>query len=44
MGEDAAFKKGIELVLHERGQVGSGGGFCLGKEGRGMLLHQAVQR
>ena len=46
MDQDAAFEEGVELVLHELRQVGSGGGFGhgLGKEGRRMLLHQAVQR
>ena len=42
--QDAAFEKGVELVPHELRQVGSGsgGGFGLGEEGRGVLLHQAV--
>ena len=34
----------FELVLHELRQGGPGGGFCLGDEGRGVLLHQSVQR
>ena len=44
MRQDAALQKGVELVLHELRQVGSGGGFDLGEESRGVLLHQAVQR
>ena len=44
MGQDAAFEEGAELVLDELRQVGSGGGFGLHEEGRGVLLHQAVQR
>ena len=44
VGEDAAFEKSVELVLHELRQIRPGGGFGLGEEGRGMLLHQAVQR
>ena len=44
VGQDAAFEEGVELVLHELRQIGSGGGFGLGDEGRGVLLHQAVQR
>ena len=42
--QDAARQEGLELVLDELRQVGAGGIFGLGKEGRGMLLHQAVQR
>jgi len=42
--QDAAFEEGVELVLHELRQVGAGGRLCLGDEGRGVLLHQAVQR
>lgn len=41
--EDAALRKSIELVLDELRQVGPGGGFDLSEEGRGMLLHRAVQ-
>ena len=41
--EDAAFEKGVELVLDELRQIGAGGGCGLGDEGRGVLLHQAVQ-
>ena len=44
VGQDAAFEEGVELVLDELRQVGSGGSFGLGDEGRGVLLHQAVQR
>ena len=40
----AAFEEGVELVLHKLRQVGAGSGFGLGEEGRGVLLHQAVQR
>jgi len=40
--QDAAFEEVVELVLDEPGQVGAGLG--LGAEGRGVLLHQAVQR
>ena len=39
---DAALQEGVELVLHELRQVSAGDGF--GEEGRGVLLHQAVQR
>ena len=41
--EDAAFEKGVVLVFDELRQIGAGGGFGLGEEGRGVLLHQAVQ-
>ena len=44
VGQDAALQKSVELVLDELRQVGPGGGFGLGEEGRGVLLHQAVQR
>ena len=44
VGQDAAFEEGVELVLHELRQVGADGSFGLGDEGRGVLLHQAVQR
>ena len=44
VSEDAAFEEGVELVLHELRQVGAGGIFGLGKEGRSVLQHQAVQR
>ena len=43
-GQDASLQEGVELVLDELRQVGSGGLFGLGEERRGMLLHQAVQR
>ena len=36
--------KPLELVLHELRQVGSGGSFDISEAGRGVLLHQAVQR
>ena len=42
VGQDAAFEEGIELVLHEPRQVGSGGSFGLGEEGRGVLLHRVT--
>lgn len=42
--QDAAFEERVELVIHELRQVGAGGGLCLGDEGHGVLLHQAVQR
>ena len=35
---------GIELVRYELRQVGSRGRFGLGEKGRGVLLHEAVQR
>ena len=42
VGQDAAFEEGVELVPHKLRQVGAGSG--LRDEGRGVLLHQAVQR
>ena len=44
VGQDAAFQEGLELVFDELRQVGAGSVFGLNKEGRGVLLHQAVQR
>ena len=44
VGQDAAFEEGVELIFDELRQVGAGGVFSLGKEGRGVLLDQAVQR
>ena len=44
VGQDAALEEGAELVLHELRQIGPGGGFGLGEEGRGVLLHQTVPR
>ena len=44
VGQDAGFEEGVELVLDELRQIGTGGGFGLGEEGRGVPLHQAVQR
>ena len=44
MRQDAAFEKGVELVLHELRQVGASGGLGLLEESGGVLLHQAVQR
>ena len=41
VGQDAALQESIELVLDELQQVGPGGSFDLGEEGRGVLLHQA---
>ena len=43
MGKDAAIEEGMELVLHELRQVGSGDNFGLRKERGGVLLHQALQ-
>ncbi len=37
-------EEGGELVRHELRHVGAGTGFGLRNEGRGVLLHQAVQR
>ena len=42
MGQVAAFEEGVKLVLDELRQAGAG--LCLRDEGRGVLLHQAVQR
>ena len=42
--QDAAFEEGVELVLDELRQVGACSVFGLGEEGRGVLLHQSVQR
>jgi len=42
--QHAAPEEGVELILHELRQIGTGGGFGLGEGGRGVLLHQAVQR
>jgi hypothetical protein len=44
VGKDAAFEEGVELVFDELRQVAPGGHLCLGDEGGGVLLHQAVQR
>jgi len=44
VGQDAAFEEGVELVLDELRQAGAGCGLSLLEEGRGVLLHQAVQR
>ena len=44
VGQDAAFEEGVELVLYELRQVDAGSVFGLGKEGRGTLLNQALQR
>ena len=44
VGKHAAFDAGVELVFDELRRVGPGGPRCLGDEGSGVLLHQAVQR
>ena len=44
VGQDAAFEEGVELFFDELRQVGAGSVFGLRDEGRGVLLHQAVQR
>jgi hypothetical protein len=44
VGRDAALEEGVELVLDELRQVGPGGHLCVGDEGGGLMLHQAVQR
>jgi len=40
----AAFEERVEIVFDELRQIGAGGVSSLGDEGRGLLLHQAVQR
>ena len=42
VGQDAAFEEGIELVIDELRQVGTGSVFGLGEEGRGVLLHEGT--
>ena len=42
--QDAALEEGVELVLDELRQVCADCGLGLREEGRGVLLHQAVQR
>ncbi len=44
VGQDAALEECVELVLDELRQIGPGCRLCLGDEGRGVLLHQSVQR
>ena len=44
VGQDAALPEGVELVLHQLRQVGTGSAYGLGEEGCGVLLQQAVQR
>ena len=44
VGQDPAFEEGVELVLNELRQASACSVFGLGDEGRGVLLHQAVQR
>jgi hypothetical protein len=39
VGQDAALQEGVELILDELRQVGTGRVFGLGEEGRGVLLH-----
>ena len=39
VGQDAAFEEGVELDFDELRQVGAGGVFSLGEEGRSVLLH-----
>ena len=43
VGQDAALEEGVELVLDELRQVGAGCGLSLLEEGRGVLLHRAIQ-
>jgi hypothetical protein len=42
--QDAALEEGVELVLDEPRQVGTGAGLGAGNEAGRVLLHQAVQR
>ena len=42
--QDAALEEGVELVLDELRQLGTGAGFGLRDEAGRVLLHQAVQR
>jgi hypothetical protein len=44
VGQDAALEERVEHVLNELRQIGAYSVFGLGDEGRGVLLHQAVQR
>ena len=44
VGQDAAAEEGVELVLHKLRHAGAGCGLSLLEEGRGVVLHQAVQR
>ena len=44
MGQDAALEERVVLVLDELRQIGACSVFGLRDEGRGVLLHQAVQR
>ena len=44
VGQDAALEEGVELVLDEPRQLGSGAGLGVGDEAGRVLLHQAVQR
>ena len=42
VGQDAAFEERVELILDGLRQVGAGSVFGPGKEGRGVVLNQAV--
>ena len=42
--QDAALEEGVELVLDETRQLGTGAGLGVGDEAGRVLLHQAVQR
>jgi len=44
VGQDAALREGIGLVLDEPGQLGTGAGLGLGDEDGHVLLHQTVHR
>ena len=44
VGQDPARQEGVELILDELRQVGTGRVIGPGEEGRGVLLHQAIQR
>jgi hypothetical protein len=44
MRQDAALEEGVELVLDESRQFGSGAGLGVSDEAGRVLLHQAVQR
>jgi hypothetical protein len=44
VGQDAAFEEGVDLVLDELRQIGACSVFGPRTEGRGVLLHRAVQR
>ena len=44
VGQDAALEEGVELILDELRPVGASSVLGLGKEGCGVLLHDAIQR